>query len=199
MTDNKKFSKVFANDNSMILFCPFSPLYFKPALVPSSGKTEITFFGNGFVNSGSQSVRFTLEGDQIETDLEYDEKTNTFFCRAPIFEKVSKKYSYPLSCKVEISLDKKKYFSYHRPLLIYCNHANLHSFEVADTEHRAKLRISPRWHCGQIVHAIASSSARIPRQYNCRLQKHQRGPAPVERGQDIKPLRLDLQRGPLQQ
>lgn len=39
MTDNKKFTKVFANDNSMILFCPFSPLYFKPALVPSSGKT----------------------------------------------------------------------------------------------------------------------------------------------------------------
>ena len=85
MTDNKKFTKVFANDDSMILFCPFSPLYFKPGLVPSSGNTQLTFFGNGFVNSGSQVVRFTLEEDQIEAALEYDEKTNTFFCKTPVF------------------------------------------------------------------------------------------------------------------
>ena len=65
MTDNKKFTKVFANDNSMILFCPLSPLYFKPALVPSRGKTEITFFGNGFVHTGEQTARFTCESDQI--------------------------------------------------------------------------------------------------------------------------------------
>jgi len=38
-TDNKKFTKIFANDNSMVLFCPLSPLYFKPSLVPSRGKT----------------------------------------------------------------------------------------------------------------------------------------------------------------
>jgi len=49
----------------MILFCPLSPLYFKPALVPSSGKTELTFFGNGFVNTGSQSARFSVEEDKI--------------------------------------------------------------------------------------------------------------------------------------
>ena len=66
MTDNKKFTKVFANDNSMILFCQLSPLYFKPALVPSRGKTEITFFGNGFIHTGEQMVRFTCENDQIE-------------------------------------------------------------------------------------------------------------------------------------
>lgn len=65
MTDNKSFTKIFANNNSMILFCPLSPLYFKPTLVPSKGKTEITFFGNGFVNTGSQTVRFTLDDDQV--------------------------------------------------------------------------------------------------------------------------------------
>ena len=69
MTENKKFTKVFANDNSVILFCPLSPLYFKPALTPSRGKTEITFFGNGFINTGEQTVRFTLEEDQIITEL----------------------------------------------------------------------------------------------------------------------------------
>lgn len=96
MTDNKKFTKVFANDNSMILFCPLSPLYFKPALVPSRGKTELTFFGNGFVDTGLQSVRFTLDDDQVEVDLSFDEKTNTFFCQTPIFEKINKKYTYPM-------------------------------------------------------------------------------------------------------
>lgn len=46
----------------MILFCPLAPMFFKPALVPSSGNTEVTFFGNGFVHTGVQSVRFTLDG-----------------------------------------------------------------------------------------------------------------------------------------
>jgi len=49
----------------MILFCPLSPLYFKPALVPSSGKTELTFFGNGFTDTGLQTIRFTVEEDKI--------------------------------------------------------------------------------------------------------------------------------------
>jgi hypothetical protein len=85
MTDNKKFTKVFANDNSMILFCPLSPLYFKPTLAPSRGKTEITFFGNGFVDTGAQTVRFTCEEEQIEAELGFDQKTNTFFCQTPVF------------------------------------------------------------------------------------------------------------------
>lgn len=59
-TENKKFTRIFANDNSVLLFCPLSPLFFKPSLVPSSGKTEITFFGNGLVDTGSQCVRFNL-------------------------------------------------------------------------------------------------------------------------------------------
>jgi hypothetical protein len=121
MTDNKKFTKIFANDNSVILFCPLSPLFFKPSLVPSSGKTEITFFGNGFVASGSQSVRFTLEDERVEVDLEYDDKTSTFFCKTPVFEKINKKLSYPSLCKIEISLDKKEYLAYQKPLLVYCN------------------------------------------------------------------------------
>ena len=121
MTDNKTFTKVFANDNSVIFFCPLSPSYFKPALVPSTGKTQITFFGNGFVHTGEETVRFTLEEDKVEIPIEFDDKTNTFYCQTPVFEKINKKYGYPLSCKVEISLDKKQFFAYHRPLLIYCN------------------------------------------------------------------------------
>lgn len=64
-TENKKFTRIFANDNSVLLFCPLAPLFFKPALVPSSGRTEITFFGNGFVRSEGQSVRFTVENEKV--------------------------------------------------------------------------------------------------------------------------------------
>lgn len=38
-TDNKKFSKIFANEDSLIAFAPFSPSYFKPTLAPSKGGT----------------------------------------------------------------------------------------------------------------------------------------------------------------
>lgn len=104
----------------MVLFSSFNPLYFKPALAPSSGSTELTFFGNGFTHTGLQSVRFTLEEDVVEVDVSYDGKTNTFYCRTPVFEKINKKFTYPLECKVEISLDRKQYFSYPKPLLVFC-------------------------------------------------------------------------------
>ena len=118
--DNKRFTKVFANDNSVIFFCPLSPLYFKPALVPSKGCSELTFFGNGFVDTGLQVVRFTLQEEQLECDLSFDPKTSTFFVQTPTFEKVSRKLSYPFCCKVELSLDRKELFAYPKPLLIYC-------------------------------------------------------------------------------
>lgn len=38
-TENKRFNRIFANDNALILFCPLSPLFFKPSLAPSSGGT----------------------------------------------------------------------------------------------------------------------------------------------------------------
>lgn len=60
MAEGKRFARVYANDASVVWFCPLSPLYFKPGLVPSSGKTEITFFGNGFVETGRQCVRFLI-------------------------------------------------------------------------------------------------------------------------------------------
>ena len=98
---------MFANDNSLVLFCPLNLLFFKPALAPSNGGTELTFFGNGFVDTGAQAVRFTLEEDQVEIDLQYDQKTSTYYCKAPIFEKINKLLGYPLECKVEVTLDKK--------------------------------------------------------------------------------------------
>lgn len=52
---------VFANDNSMVLFCPLSLLFFKPGLVPSNGGTELTFFGNGFVDTGRQAMRIKVD------------------------------------------------------------------------------------------------------------------------------------------
>ena len=57
---SKKFTKVFVNDNSLVLFSPLQPLYFKPGLAPSNGDTELTFFGNGFADTGAQHVKFKV-------------------------------------------------------------------------------------------------------------------------------------------
>jgi hypothetical protein len=37
--DSRKFSKVFANEDSLVLFSPLQLQFFKPALAPSRGKT----------------------------------------------------------------------------------------------------------------------------------------------------------------
>lgn len=90
-----------------MFFCPLSLLFFKPGLVPSSGGTELTFFGNGFVDTGRQAVRIRVEEDEVEVPLAFDEKTGTFYCRAPAFEKVNKLLGYPLECGMELTLDGK--------------------------------------------------------------------------------------------
>ena len=82
--DSRKFSKVFANEDSLVLFSPLQLQFFKPSLAPSRGKTELTFFGYGFTDTGLQTARFK-HGDKLiqEIDLHYDGKTSTFYCKAP--------------------------------------------------------------------------------------------------------------------
>lgn len=58
--DSRKFSKVFANEDSLVLFSPLQLQFFKPALAPSRGRTELTFFGHGFTDTGVQSARFKI-------------------------------------------------------------------------------------------------------------------------------------------
>ena len=82
--DSRKFSKVFANEDSLVLFSPLQLQFFKPAHAPSRGKTELTFFGHGFTETGLQSARFKVNNTLIEeVDLSYDDKTSTFYCKAP--------------------------------------------------------------------------------------------------------------------
>lgn len=64
--DSRKFSKVFANEDSLVLFSPLQLQFFKPNLVPSRGKSELTFFGHGFTQTGLQSVRFLVNNSLVE-------------------------------------------------------------------------------------------------------------------------------------
>jgi hypothetical protein len=82
-----------------VLFSPFQLQFFKPALAPSRGKTELTFFGYGFTDTGMQSVRFKINNTLIEeVALSYDDKTSTFYCKAPEFEKKNPSITYPVEC-----------------------------------------------------------------------------------------------------
>ena len=119
-TDNKRFSKIFANEDTLVIFAPFSPTYFKPALVPSKGGTEMTFFGTGFTDTGSQSIVFTFGKVSQEIPLQYDPKTSTFYCQVPNFDAKRNDIAYPVECEVLISLDGKKFFPYDKKLLVYC-------------------------------------------------------------------------------
>lgn len=88
---------MFANEDSLVLFSPLQLQFFKPNLVTSRGKTELTFFGHGFTQTGLQSARFLINDILVEeVDIEYDDKTSTFYCKTPEFEKLSQNVVYPV-------------------------------------------------------------------------------------------------------
>ncbi len=117
-TDDRRFTKIFANNKTLTLFAPMRTTGIKPRLGPSSGGTEITILGVGFVDTGRQSARFTLPNDhQIIQPLEYDSFSSSFYCKTPSVERHLKVY--PYACLVEVTLDGETYITCDEKFLIY--------------------------------------------------------------------------------
>lgn len=87
---------MFVSDSTLVLFSPLQPLYFKPHLAPSNGDTEITFFGNGFADTGFQHAKFKVNEHEILVPLGFDPQTNTYFCKSPNFTPANA--AYPCEC-----------------------------------------------------------------------------------------------------
>lgn len=58
-TDNRIFTDMYANDDSILFYAPIRVYNISPACGPSKGSTMITITGTGFVNSEKLRVRFT--------------------------------------------------------------------------------------------------------------------------------------------
>lgn len=69
----------------MVCFAPVRMLSFNPILGPSKGNTELTLFGTGFVETGSQKIKFSIGEEEIIIDCEFDASSLTYFCKTPNF------------------------------------------------------------------------------------------------------------------
>ena len=58
-TDNRIFTDMYANDDSIIFYAPIRVYNIEPSCGPSKGNTTISITGTGFVNSEKLRVRFT--------------------------------------------------------------------------------------------------------------------------------------------
>lgn len=84
-TEDRIFNRIFSNSDTLAFFAPARTLSFNPILGPSKGETELTLSGTGFVETGSQKVKFTLGDKEIVVDCEFDAASLTYFCKTPNF------------------------------------------------------------------------------------------------------------------
>lgn len=88
----------------MAAFASMSVLGLKPKLGPSSGGTEITILGTGFVDTGRQQAKFICREHELLRPLEYDSFSDSFYCHSPNFEETGIR-QWPQECRLEVSLD----------------------------------------------------------------------------------------------
>lgn len=72
-TDNRIFTDMYANDDSVLFYAPIRVYHISPSCGPSKGSTSISITGTGFVNSEKLRVRFTYGDLSQEVQCVFDE------------------------------------------------------------------------------------------------------------------------------
>jgi len=72
-TDNRIFTDMYANDDSILFYAPIRVYNISPSCGPSKGNTLISITGTGFVNSEKLRVRFTYGDLSQEVQCMFDE------------------------------------------------------------------------------------------------------------------------------
>lgn len=74
-TDNRIFTDIYANDDSILFYAPIRVYNIAPSSGPSKGNTTINITGTGFVNSEKLRVRFTYGDLSQEVQCVFDEQS----------------------------------------------------------------------------------------------------------------------------
>lgn len=73
-TDNRIFTDIFANEDSVVFYAPIRVFGVEPRCGPSSGGTIIKIVGTGFVHSDQLRVRFTYGDLSQEVSCQYNDE-----------------------------------------------------------------------------------------------------------------------------
>lgn len=130
-TDNRIFTDMCANDDSILFYAPIRVYDITPACGPSKGNTLINITGTGFVNSEKLRVRFTYGDLSQEVQCAFDEATQGLVCRTPKFEEFDGEkhpsVQLPCDCFLSVTQDGINYSECEMPFKIYSNEINLTS------------------------------------------------------------------------
>jgi alpha-tubulin suppressor-like RCC1 family protein len=85
-TDNRVFTNVFANNDSVLFYAPIRVFDVKPQCGPSKGGTLLRIIGTGFTESDKLAVRFTYGNLSREVAASFNSEDNTISCRTPTFD-----------------------------------------------------------------------------------------------------------------
>ena len=72
-TENRIFTDMYANDDSILFYAPIRVYNVEPSSGPSKGNTMISITGTGFVASDKLRVRFTYGDLSQEVQCIFDE------------------------------------------------------------------------------------------------------------------------------
>lgn len=130
-TDNRIFTDMCANDDSILFYAPIRVYNIFPACGPSKGNTSISITGTGFVNSEKLRVRFTYGDLSQEVQCVFDEKTQSLICKTPKFEEFDGEkhpsVQLPCDCYLSVTMDGINYSECEIPFKIYSNEITLTS------------------------------------------------------------------------
>ena len=130
-TDNRIFTDMYANDDSILFYAPIRVYNITPSCGPSKGNTTISITGTGFVNSEKLRVRFTYGDLSQEVHCVFDEESQRLICRTPKFEEFDGEkhpsVQLPCDCYLSVTMDGINYSECEMPFKIYSNEINLTS------------------------------------------------------------------------
>ena len=130
-TDNRIFTDIYANDDSVLFYAPIRVYSISPACGPSKGGTTISITGTGFVGSDKLRVRFTYGDLSQEAHCYYDEKSQTLMCSTPKFEEFDGEkhpsVQLPCDCYLSVTMDGVNYSECEMPFKIFSNEISLTS------------------------------------------------------------------------
>ena len=130
-TENRIFTDLYANDNSILFYAPIRVYNLEPACGPCKGNTIISITGTGFVNSDKLRVRFTYGDHSQEVECRFDPQTSKLLCRTPKFEEFDgdkhPSLQLPCDCFLSVTMDGINYSECEKAFKIYSNDIDLQS------------------------------------------------------------------------
>lgn len=118
--DQRIYSEIFCNNNSVVCFCPLKIISVNPNFGPCTGNTILSIIGSALKEFPKLSVKFEF-GVEREVKANFDKLSKTIFVKTPNFLELCPTMVLPAKCKILVTFDGTYFTDYKDDYLIYSN------------------------------------------------------------------------------